>query len=185
MRVTSPSGLNLRSTPTNAQGDANKIGAISQGSVVRVEGPAQPGPGSTGWLPITVVSVTGSGRVGQQAFAAQEFLAPTSAPASTPVAPAPPPPLPAALPAPLPASTAPAQQLARVTTQTDPLRLRSAPTTDSTTITMMPKGAIVAVTGPGVSGKGATSWLPVVFSGKPGFAASDFLTPIAPGTVAV
>jgi hypothetical protein len=82
-------GLNIRSAPTTSQ--ANKIGAISDGSIVRVEGNATQADGYT-WVPLTVVYVTGSGSVGMKGFGAGEFLVTSGPPPAS--APKPPPPAP-------------------------------------------------------------------------------------------
>lgn len=65
---------------------------------------------------------------------------------------------------------------AQVVTKTDPLSMRSKPSTDGAIVTKIPRGAIVAVNGPTVPGKGSTKgWAPVTYGTFTGFASADYL----------
>ncbi|WP_051914739.1 SH3 domain-containing protein [Thermorudis peleae] len=67
-------------------------------------------------------------------------------------------------------------------TNGDGLRLRQQPSLDAMTLTVMPEGATVTVTGSPVTDSDGHQWLPVRYNGLDGFAMSTFLKPAGDST---
>lgn len=152
--------LNLRGGPSTT---SNVIKTIPRGSQVTITGPAQGGfvpvlPDLLGPPSLTNLPTPG--------FASLQYLGPVGSaspyvPANVPVTPS------AASSFPLPGSSA------VVTTQTDPLTLRSGPSTSAASLGTLARGSIVTITGPLTTG-----FYPVAQSGRAGFASGQYLGPV-------
>lgn len=164
-----PNGnLNVRSAPNSS---ASSPGQLSRGSLTTVQGPAQ-----GGFYPVEF-----PGGSGQTAWASAQFLS-NGQPGSPPVPSDLMPPGAAASPAPVAsvASAAAAFPLpgshALVSTATDPLNVRAAPSATAPLTGSHNKGEIVTITGPLVSG-----FYPVTGNGGTGFSSAQFLSAV-PGS---
>lgn len=161
--------LSVRSAPSAS---ANIVGSLARGSIVQITGAIQ-----NGFYPVTQGSVSG--------FAYGGYLRPSSAPG----------PAPGPSPGPLPPGTPPPNNVgvgyAVVTTSTDPLSVRSSPSTSAPVVGSFPKGAVVQITGPMQNG-----FYPAALGALHGFAYGGYLqqtgqppsvptpAPIPPGAVA-
>lgn len=182
--------LNVRSGPTTAAG---VIGQVAKGSAVTVTSPKIAGTGSSsGWVSIIQGNIKG--------FVSNDFLMypglaqslPSSAPSSIPDISQQLPPVPSpviTLPpdiisvmtsnTPIIAAAIPATRQALVTTATDPLNVRSLPSSSGSIMGKVAKGSKVSITNGGtpIAGAGSTKgWLPITQGSIMGFASADYLT---------
>jgi len=152
--TTSSDPLTLRDTP-----NGNAIGSLPKGATVTVlnwNGGAATSNAPQGWAMVTYQGSTG--------FASKQYLQLGGSPA--------PGPLPLPSPAPGPAVT----QMARVTTASDPLTLRSAP--NGGAIGSLPKGAMVYVinwNGGAPTSNSSQGWAEVSYQGLNGYASKNYL----------
>ena len=151
--TTSSDPLTLRDTP-----NGNAIGSLPKGATVTVlnwNGGAATSNAPQGWAMVTYGGATG--------FASKQYLQLGGSPSPS---------LPLPAPAPGPAT----QQMARVTTASDPLTLRSAP--NGGAIGSLPRGAMVTVlnwNGGAPTSNSSQGWAEVSYAGLNGYASKNYL----------